>query len=94
LGFHRSDQNVPTSSRWRRANRSLLAKCGVPDAVADSDRRWAYLLLHGEDELGTSWDVSWISPQQAAKLLSALVRDLPSAVGFDLLPLLRQRTGA
>ena len=31
------------------ANRGLLSECGVPAAVADSDRRWMYVLLHGDD---------------------------------------------
>jgi hypothetical protein len=91
MGFRRSDEAGPTGSRWRLAHQSLLGACGVPGEVAGSDRRWVYVLLHGDDYPGTGWDVSWVSPRQAAELLAVLERDLPSAVGYDLVPLLRQR---
>ena len=76
------------------ANRTLLDVCGVPDAIADSDRQWAYVLLHGDDHLGTGWDVSWISPQQAAELLAALVHELPFEARYELVWFLRQRAEA
>jgi hypothetical protein len=94
MGFRRSDEDDPTGSRWRLANQALLGACGVPAEVADSDRRWVYLLLHGDDYPGTGWDVSWVTPRQAAELLAALVRDLPSEAGYDLVRLLRQRADA
>ncbi len=64
----------------------------MPDAVADSDRRWGYVLLHGEDYPGTGWDTSWISPTQAARLLECLAADLPSESGYDLVRCLRLRS--
>jgi hypothetical protein len=94
MGFRRSDQAGPTGSRWRVAHRSLLGACGVPAEVADSDRRWVYVLLHGDDYPGTGWDASWVSPRQAAELLAVLECDLPSWVGYDLVRLLRQRAEA
>jgi hypothetical protein len=94
MGFRRSDEAGPTGSRWRLARRSLLGACGVPAEVADSDRRWLYVLLHGDDYLGTGWDVSWTSPDQAAELLAALERQLPSLIGYDLIQLLRQHARA
>jgi hypothetical protein len=80
------------SPRWRRGNRALLAECGVPDLVADSDRRWGYVVLHGDDYPGTGWDTSWISPAQATRLLARLVADLPSESGYDLVRCLRVRS--
>jgi hypothetical protein len=94
MGLRRSDEVAPTSSRWRVANRSLLGECGVPDEDIGSDRRWVYVLLHGDDYPGTGWDVEWVSPRQAAELLAVLERDLPSAVGYDLVRLLRRRAEA
>ena len=91
MGFSRTNQTDPTGSRWRLANRALLGKCGVPDAIADSDRQWAHVLLHGDDHLGTGWDVSWITQEQAAELLAALVHELPLEAGYDLMRLLRQQ---
>ena len=94
MGFRRSDNIGPTCSRWRLAHRALLGACGIPAEVADSDRRWVYVLLHGDDYPGTGWDVSWVSPRQAAELLATLEWDLPSWVGYDLVRLLRQRAEA
>ena len=94
MGFRRSENAGPAGSRWRLAHRSLLGSCGVPAEVADADRRWLYALLHGDDHPGTGWDVSWISPRQATELLAALVRDISSETGYDLIRLLRQRAGA
>lgn len=91
MSFRRSDNTGPFGSRWRLANKSLLGACGVPAEVTDSDRRWIYLLLHGYDYCGTGWDVSWVSPQQAAELLAVLERQLSSTDGCDLVRLLRKR---
>jgi hypothetical protein len=82
----------PQSPRWRLDNRSLLSECGVPDPVADSDRRWVYVLLHGDDYPGTRWDTSWVSPSQAARLLDRLMADISGDDGFGLLRCLRHRS--
>ena len=94
MGFRRSDEAGPTGSRWRLANRSQLGACGVPAEVTASDRRWVYVLLHGDDYPGTGWDVSWLLPKQAAELLAVLDRDRASWIGYDLVRLLRQRAEA
>lgn len=88
MAFRRSGEAGPTGSRWRLAHRALLRACGVPDAVADSDRRLAYVLLHGDDYPGTGWDVSRVSPPAggrsprrvgAGALGGGVVRPAPSA---------------
>ena len=94
MSFHRPNDAGSASQRWRISHRSLLSECGIPDAVANSDRAWAYLQLHGDDSPNTKWNVSWISPQQAARLLKQLDRDLPCEAGYDLVRLLRQRAAA
>jgi hypothetical protein len=91
MAHHRRDASGPDGSRWRLAYRALLAECGIPDEVADSDRRWNYLLLHGSDDPGTGWRTSWVSPEQAARLLDRLSIDLPSELGYDLVRCLRLR---
>ena len=91
MRFRRSENTGPSSSRWRLAHRALLGECGIPAEVSDSDRRWGYLLHYGSDDLGTGWDVSWITPEQARELLTALLSDLPSEVGYDLVQSLRRR---
>ena len=91
MTFRRRDASGPAGSRWRLAHRALLAECGIPDEVADSDRRWSYLLLHGSDDPGTGWRTAWVSPEQATRLLACLLIDLPSEVGYDLVRCLRLR---
>jgi hypothetical protein len=66
-------------------------QCGIPPEIASSDRRWNYVLLHGDDELESGWNTSWISPSMAARLLDCLLADLTSEVGYDLVSCLRRR---
>ncbi len=94
MSFRRSNNTGLFSSRWRIAHRSLLGECGIPTEVADSDRRWSYILLHGDDYPGIGWDVSWITPRQATELLNVLAENFPSEIGLDLVRLLRQRAHA
>jgi hypothetical protein len=68
--------------------------CGLPQQVVDSDRAWVYVLLHGDDHLSTGWDASWISANQAKRLLTILENDLENPVGYDLLDALRRRAQA
>jgi hypothetical protein len=91
--YRRPSDTGPESSRWRLANRGSLERCGVPSEVAGSDRGWTYLLLHGEDYLGTGWDVSWIADQQANELLDLLLPHFSNETGIDLIRLLRRRAG-
>ena len=68
-----------------------MIRCGIPEEVADSDRRWCYVLLHGDDELETGWNPNWVSREQAMDLLDFLDRELPDVPGYDLVDALRRR---
>ena len=68
MRFLRSDSPGPESSRWRLAHRALLGGCGIPPEVANSDRRWVCVLLHGEDESGTGWDASWVISESSGRI--------------------------
>jgi hypothetical protein len=62
----------------------LLLECGVPDEIADSNRRWVYVLLHGSDDFGTSWDPSGITTTaQASRLLAILEADAENTSGYE-----------
>lgn len=70
-----------------------MLKGGLPDFVIDDDRRWTYVLLHGDDH-ESGWDTTWISDGQA-RLLSRLLREhYPDSLGLDLLRLLERRLNA
>lgn len=92
MTFRRDLDNSACGSQWRLANHSLLVECGIPYEVADSDRRWGYVLLHGADDFGTGWNPSWITKAQAAQLLTAIETALPNSVGYELIGALRARS--
>jgi len=56
---------------WRRSVRLQLLATGLPDFVVDDERRWTYVLLHGDD-LESGWSPGWISKEQATELLRLL----------------------
>jgi hypothetical protein len=91
MSYRRSSSIDVESPRWRLKHRGFLAECGLPPEVVNSDRTWIYVLLHGGDELGTGWDPTWITNEQAEKLLRFLESEVESEVGFHLLGRLRQR---
>jgi len=91
MGYRRSESCEVESSRWRSEHRSFLAECGIPPEVYNSDRAWVYVLLHGSDDFGTGWEPSWISRQQAEKLLAFLECEVKPEMGLDLLRRLRAR---
>jgi hypothetical protein len=90
MAYRRPAASDASGPRWRLAHRDLLSERGIPDEVADWDRRWGYLLLHGVDRPGTGWEPSWISPRQAARLLDGLLANLPTEDGYDLIRGLRR----
>ena len=75
------------------AHRGDLADCGIPLDVAGDDRRWTYVLLHGDD-IESGWSESWLSDEQATKLLVLLEPHFPNAVGIDLVEALQRRLDA
>ena len=91
MAYRRSESVGVESSRWRLSHRPALVECGIPTAVVDSDRRWAYVLLHGSDEFGTGWTPSWLSVEQAARLLRLLEAHIADDAGLDLVAALRRR---
>ena len=92
MAYRRPDDDGVFSSRGRIAHRAELADCGIPPYVAGDDRRWAYVLLHGDD-LETGWSESWLSDEQATKLLALLGPHFPNAIGIWLVEALQRRRG-
>ncbi|WP_437859658.1 hypothetical protein [Sorangium sp. So ce363] len=64
---------------------------GIPAAIADSDRALTYVLLHGDDELGTGWHSDDLTLTEAARLLEFLEREFSNPVGYELISSLRRR---
>ncbi len=94
MSFRRSKDRGIESSHWRLKHRGELIECGIPQLVADSDRAWRYLLLHGDDAPGTGWIAGWLSPVQAQRLLALIERDLDGeGFGYDILTALRAHLG-
>lgn len=82
--------NTNSDTLWRTGACSELLAAGVPSFVAGDDRRWLYVLLHGDD-LESGWDPSWITREQAASLLALIQSHYESRTGLDLFGALEQR---
>ncbi len=57
---------------WRMKMRNKLIAAGMADGIVDNDRKWNYVLCHGDDELDSGWNLSWINKLQAKALLKIL----------------------
>lgn len=90
MAYRRTQDQGVFSSRWRIQHGSDLADCGIPVDIAGDDRRWIYVLLHGDD-IETGWTESWLSDEQATKLLALLEPHFPNAIGIWLVELLQRR---
>jgi len=67
-----------------------LLAAGLPDFVVDDERRWNYVLLHGDD-LESGWSPSWITKEQAGDLLRLIGSHYENRSGLDLFPTLEKR---
>ena len=84
MAYRRPDETGLFSSRWRIANKGALLECGIPAEIAASDRRWRYVLLHGNDP-ASGWSSAWLSAPQANQLLALLKPHVPSPAGIWLI---------
>ncbi len=90
MAYRRSNETDPFSSRWRIKHRADLADCGIPPDIANDDRRWRYVVLHGDD-LVSGWSETWLSDEQATKLLALLEPHFPAPSGIWLVEALQRR---
>ena len=88
MSFRQHNKNPDTA--WRRSFRQELLAAGLPDFVVDDERRWIYVLLHGDD-LESGWSPDWITKKQAADLLRLLQSHYENRVGLDLFVTLEKR---
>ena len=89
MSFRQHNKNPGTS--WRKTRRAELLAAGMPDFLIDDERRWNYVLLHGDDELESGWSPSQITREQAADLLRLLQSHHESRVGLDLFRALEKK---
>jgi len=88
MSFRQHNKNPDTT--WRRQHRRELLNAGLPGYVVDDEKRWHYVLLHGDD-LETSWSPASITKEQAADMLRLLQSHYESRVGLDLFTTLEKR---
>jgi hypothetical protein len=84
-------KNNALSKGWRAANRGELLSAGMPDFLIDDEKRWEQVLRHGNDELRSGWDPSWISPGQAAVMLRLFHQNQPNLPSMEILGELERR---
>lgn len=84
--------NKSPEAVWRKRHREQLLAAGLPDFLIDDERRWTYVLLHGDDELESGWTPAGITKRQAAELLRMLQEQYQNTVGLELFTVLEKRT--
>ncbi len=89
MSFRQHNKNPDIT--WRRTRRAELLAAGVPDFLIDDERRWTYIILHGDDELESGWSPSWITREQAVSLLRLLESHYESKVGLELFRILEKK---
>ena len=92
MAYRRSQHDGVFSSRWRIKHRADLTDCGIPSDIAGDDRRWTYVLLHGDD-VESGWSELSLSDEQAGKLLALLEPHFPNPIGIWLVEGLQRRRG-
>jgi hypothetical protein len=92
MAFRQHNKNPETA--WRKDHRDELLRNGLPASVIDDERRWTYVLLHGDDEFGSGWDPSWITREQAGRLLTLVRSQYTNPAGLDLIRALQKRHDA
>jgi hypothetical protein len=75
---------------WRKSVRLQLLATGLPDLVVSDERRWTYVLLHGDD-LESGWSPAWITKDQAADLLRLLESHYEQSSALWLFESLKKR---
>jgi hypothetical protein len=83
--------NKSPEAVWRKGHREQLLAAGLPDFLIDDERRWTYVLLHGDDELESGWTPAGITKPQAAELLRMLQEQYHSRVGLGLFTVLEKK---
>ena len=94
MGASRMSFRAPNKSPdvvWRKKRRDELLAAGLPDFVVDDERRWTYVLLHGDEELESGWSPARITKTQATELLRILQQHYQSRIGLDLFSALEKR---
>lgn len=94
MTYRRPSENGPFTSRWRLHNRARLLAVGFPASVVESDRTLNYVLLHGDDELGSGWTPKWLSEGQAQDMLRFLTDNIPNETGLEIFGAIRRRLAA
>jgi hypothetical protein len=66
----------------------------LPAEVVASPRALNYVLLHGEDHLGTRWTPEWLDPPEAGAFLAFLEAQFSVQDGYEIFGHLRRRANA
>ena len=91
MNYRRSSQDCAGTDSWRTEHRGELLRW-LPAAIVESERALNYVLLHGDDSLGTGWTPAWLSQQAAAAFLQFLESEFAIQSGYDIFRELRRRT--
>jgi hypothetical protein len=90
MSYRRLDSDQVGGDAWRRQHRGQLVRW-LPAEVVGSQRSLNYVLLHGEDHLGTRWTPEWLDPLEAAAFLAFLEGHFSIQDGYEIFRELRRR---
>jgi hypothetical protein len=90
VSYRRADPGHVGGDAWRRQHRIELIRW-LPAEVVGSQRALNYVLLHGEDHLGTRWTPDWLTPVEAAAFLAFLETNFSVQDGYEIFGQLRRR---
>ena len=90
MSYRHPDSERVGGDTWRRRQRAQLLRW-LPAEVVSSQRSLNYVLLHGEDHLGTGWTPEWLTPAEAAALLAFLENQFSVQDGYEIFGELRRR---
>ena len=76
---------------WRAENRQQLIDAGIPVYLVDDERRWNYVLLHGDDALDSGWSTNDLEREQCQGLVEIISTFYENETGLDLCADLRRR---
>ena len=91
MRYRRSNQSHAGTDRWREEHSVELLRW-LPAAVVESERVLNYVLLHGDDSLGTGWTPSWLTQDAALAFLGFLESEFAVQTGYDIFRELRRRS--
>ena len=74
MSFHQDKDRSQAWKKWLERHRDELTAAGLPDWEYADEMRWLHFLEEGGLDWETGWRVEMLSPQQAERFGSFILR--------------------